>query len=128
MAKEESVFFVGIKDPDEMRRNILETAREAIQTLQLFEKFRNIRDEKVKAINKLKSDLRETTRLVSKLRNSLPKARLRVKLHEHEKLKGGKAKRKKKSKEVVVEGAAKGELEKLEEELSAIEGRLGSLG
>ncbi|MBW2983660.1 hypothetical protein KY361_00940 [Candidatus Woesearchaeota archaeon] len=128
MAKGENVFFVGIKDPDDLRRNVLETARGAIQTLQLFEKFRNIRDEKIKAINQLKSDLREVTRLVSKLKTALPKAKLRVKLHEHERLKGGKAKRKKKPKEVVVEGAAKGELEKLEEELSAIEGKLGGLG
>ena len=127
MAKNEGVFFVGVREPADLRRNILETAKDSIQTLQLFEKFRSIRDEKMKAATKLKSNLREITRLISKLRATLPKANLRVKLHEHEKI-GGSSKKKKKTKGMVIEGPAKNELEKLEEELSAIEGKLGSLG
>lgn len=133
MANDEDVFFVGVKDPVEMRRHVLEIAKGSIQTLQLFEKFRGIRDEKIKYISHLKSDLREISRLISKLKNSLPKAKLRIKTHGSEISAGGaEAKKKgtKKSKEMsgAAEKPVKSDLEKLEDELSAIESKLGDVG
>ena len=134
MAERDSAFFVGIKEPIEVRRNILEVAKESIQTLQMFEKFRIIRDEKIKCISELKSNLREIARLLSKLKSSVPKANLRIKLHEHELMGVGedfgvkkKGKKAKKGKELAVESSPRNELQKLEEELSAIEGKLGKL-
>jgi uncharacterized transporter YbjL len=132
MAEKDNAFFVGVKDPIDVRRNILEVAKDSIQTLQMFEKFRGIRDEKVKQVAQLKSDLREITRLLSKLKSSVPKANLRIKLHEHELMSVGedlgvKKKKAKKGKELAVGPSPKNELQKLEEELSAIEGKLGKL-
>ncbi|MBW2980233.1 hypothetical protein KY360_02345 [Candidatus Woesearchaeota archaeon] len=137
MAEEEGVFFVGVKDPDGLRRDILQTAREAIETLQLFDRFSSVRNEKINYIVELKSDLREITRLLSKIKAVLPKAKLRIKLHEHEKFAGkfeevqakkkGKKKGAKKEAPVIKEKPMSSELEKLESELSAIEGKLGKL-
>lgn len=129
MAEKGTSFFVAVEDPIELRRHILETARGSIQTLQLYEKLRGIRADKAKSIAQLKTDLKGVTRLLSKLKSALPKANLRIKMHEHEKMPGAYTQSKKKSgKKVRVEVLpARSELEKLEAELSAIEGKLGSL-
>ncbi len=125
---DEDMYFVGIEDPVEMRRYILETARESIRTLQMFEKFRSLRDEKMKAILSLKSSVREINRLLSKVKTALPQANLRIKLHEHDLL-GEKplSRPKKQAKGSDIIKSAKGDLEKLESELSAIENKLNSL-
>jgi multidrug efflux pump subunit AcrA (membrane-fusion protein) len=131
--KEESVFYVGIKDPIEIRRSLLESAKEMLQYLQRAEKFKEVRREKEVQISKLKETVQEIQSLVRKLKSELPKAGLRaVPPHEEHKKKAVK----KKTKAVKEEKAAPvkvekpkemTELEKLEAELGEIEGRLTKL-
>lgn len=78
----EDVFYVGVRDPIEIRRNLLESSREAVQFLQRYEKLRSIRQEKLQAMQQLRIDVRELRALVNNLRKALPKTKLRIRLHE----------------------------------------------
>ena len=157
-AKEaEEVFYVGLRDPVEVRRNILESTREAVQFLQRYEKLKSIRDEKREASKLLHNDIKELKALVNRLKRVLPKSKLRIKLHkEHVLVKCSRCgakfdtktdlekhqkKHKKKKKKAKAEKKAPAkkveapkeetkpltELEHLESELSDIESKLGKL-
>ncbi len=140
--KEDDIFFVGIRDPVEVRRNLLESTRDVVQTLQRFERFKQVRDEKQQEVAGLREQVKEINRLVNKLKSSLPKTKLRIKLHEEaavaekkrKELEEKKAAGKKKEEKQIVKKEeqlpAKRELteiEKLERELGEIEGRLSNL-
>jgi len=73
LIKEEDVFFVGIKDPIEVRRNLLESTRDIVQTLQRFERFKQVREEKQQEVVRLREQVREISKLVNKLKSLLPK-------------------------------------------------------
>ena len=128
--QENELFFVQVKEPNEVRRNILETLREIVEVLQRFEKFKHTRHEKLEKIHKLRGLLKEANKILGNLKLKLPQTNLRAtavretqtKKH-HKKAKKGKA-AKEPEKEPKRE---KTELEKLESELSAIEGKLKSL-
>lgn len=84
-SEKEEVFFVGVQDPLEVRRNILEVSKEMVQFLQQHEKLKTMRNEKEESIKRLKEDVRQLKLYISKLRQVLPKTKLRVQLHkEHE--------------------------------------------
>ena len=140
-AKDE-IFFVGLKDRIEIRRSLLESAKEAIQYMQRFERFKKVRDEKEDEVKKLKEIVHEIHSLVRKVKARLPKTKLRAKLHKHEEeinkidiinieqssKKGKEAtKQEPNIEEPVKKTKAKSEIEKLESELSEIEGRLTNL-
>ena len=137
---EEEAFYVGVKDPIEIRRSLLESSKEAVQYLQRAERFKAIRTEKSEHISKLKGTVKELQRLVRKLKTVLPKTKLRTILHEKEKkLKREAIKKKVKSEAVKKQTVVKEEvavkeekkemteLEKLESELGAIESILSTL-
>ena len=85
MPKEEEVFYVGLDDPRMLRRTILEATRDGIQSLQQFESFKAVRAEKHEMLLHLKADIQDLRVLIKKLRKTLPKTKLRVKVHhEHE--------------------------------------------
>ena len=139
--EDDEVFYIGIKDPIEIRRSLLESSKETVQYLQRFERFKQVRAEKTNEIKKLKEMMHDIHVLVKKLKSALPKTKLRAKLHRHEEeveavavknvvKKTAKKKKAKKVEEVIEEEEPKKpatELEKLEEELGEIEGRLTKL-
>jgi hypothetical protein len=124
MAEEKKeYFYVGIREPNEIRKGLLSCSKRTIAVLRKFEEFRSLRQEKVEAIIELKRVVRELALLTSKLKVLLPQTKLRAmgadkkkeledttrKITEHRR----KAKQKEKS-----------ELEMLEKELSEIEARV----
>ncbi|MEE9525277.1 MAG: hypothetical protein V3V78_01575 [Candidatus Woesearchaeota archaeon] len=130
--KEESMFYVGMKDPIEIRRSLLESSKEALQYLQRFERFKEVRKEKEAEIIKLKEAMKDILALVRKLKTELPKSGLRAKPHKAAPKPKKTAAKKEAPKEVappieVEKPREMSELEKLEAELSEIEGRLTKL-
>lgn len=130
--KQEDVFFVGVKEPLEVRRMVLEASKEALQSLQQYEKFKEVRIEKTKEILRLKKILKELDNLMVKLKTELPSTSSRIKPAKKEVKKEKKAAHKskpvKKAAEKVKKKAKnKTEVEKLESELSDIEERLGKV-
>ncbi len=129
MVKEQSneLFFVQVKEPNEVRRNILETLKEIVEVLKRFEKFKHIRHEKLEKINHLRVLIKQANKMLGDLKIKLPQTNLRAtvtretkpKVH-HKKKKKAKAEEKAPKKDVT-------ELDKLEAELNAIESKLKSL-
>jgi len=76
--KEESLFYVNLEEPVEIRRNILESSKEIVQLLQRYEKIRNIRVKKSSKITDLKKQTKEIAIMVAKLKQYLPKSGLRA--------------------------------------------------
>ena len=139
--KEDHVFFVKIKDPTEVRRSLLESLKDIVESLQGFEKFKAIREEKLGNIIKLRNDVKDLIKLSSSLKATLPETKLRIALEKAKKVKRRKHKAGEKTPNKPEKKAAKTgaketkaekprpmtDLEKLESELSAIESRLASL-
>lgn len=131
--KEQSneLFFAQVKEPVEIRRNILETLKEILEVLQRFEKFKHIRQEKLEGINKLRNSLKDANKMLGNLKLRLPQTNLRVTVvKEITNKKIHKKKKKVKSDEEKPDKPQKKEateIERLESELSAIEDKLKSL-
>ena len=135
--KEQSseLFFVQVKEPGEVRKNILETLREIVEVLKRFEKFKHIRHGKLENINKLRGQLKEANKMLGNLKSKLPQTSLRATVVKEAPRHSTKPHHKKgnKSKIIVEEKAEKmpkkelTETDKLEAQLSAIEEKLKNL-
>lgn len=113
----ENIFHVGIKDPIELRKNLLESSRDIIKSLQKHERFKAIRERKIEQIIKLKNVMSDIEKLNKRLKAELPKIELRAK--EKEEIP-------KKYKKIKPSGNIS-EVEKLEKELDFIESKLNEL-
>ena len=81
LAKEEkSMFFVELREPNEVRRNILESLKEIVENLQRFEKFKDMRADKLAHIEKLSKIVKDINKMVSTLRGTIPQAKIRMKI------------------------------------------------
>ncbi len=127
----DDVFFVKIRDPIEVRRNILENLKNILEILQRFEKLRHIRQGKLENMQKLSVLLKQANKMLGNLRTMMPQTNLKA-IAPKETLQERKVTVKKKErKEKVSEKISKKEMtdiEKLEVQLNAIESKLKSLG
>ena len=79
MKKEsKELFFVEVREPKEVKRNILESLKGIVENLQRFEKFKETRKAKIEAINKLGASIKEINKLLPSLKNLLPEAKIRA--------------------------------------------------
>ncbi len=113
----EKDYFVGIYDPLDVRRNLLESSKEIIKSLQSYERLEKIREEKLRLYREMKRLSAELDLLVSKIKQNLPTSGLRRTL---------KSKQKSFSSLNVSPGGKKfsSELQKLEEQLREVEKQL----
>ena len=121
-AKQES-FFVGLNDPIGMRRSLLETSKELIEAMKKYEGFKAKREEKLKNMEELGKVIRSASRMVSRIKGSLPTMHLKAAPEIKEKPEPEEkpaAPRKPEPKDM-------SELAKLEAELADIEGKLNNL-
>ena len=129
--KEQSneLFFVEIRDSNEVRKNILESLKEILEVLHRFEKFKQLRHEKLEHIHKLRILVKSAAKLTADLRNKLPQTSLRGTVAKEPKVQQKKTKKAKiaKTAEEKAPKKEKSEVEKLESELSAIESKLKDL-
>ena len=121
------IFFVGIHESDEVRRNILESLKDIVENLQRFEKFKEARKVKIENINKLGSIINEINKLLPNLKNSLPETKIRaVKVNRVKETVAVKTVKTKTPVEIVKRKPLN-ELQKLESELGEIEDKLKDL-
>ncbi|MDP3766109.1 MAG: hypothetical protein Q8R04_06370 [Nanoarchaeota archaeon] len=125
------LFFVEVKEPNEVRRNILEVLKEIVEVMKRFENFKHLRQEKLENIHKLKGLLKEANKTLGNLKLKMPQTNLRVtgmgEVTEHHRKSHHKKKKKGKHAEEKVPKREMTELEKLETELTAIEDKLKGL-
>jgi len=76
MTNDEEILFVGIKDPSEVRKAILESSRGIIVSLERYEKFKSTRTKRIAEITRLKGTLKEINKLILRLKSELPKIKL----------------------------------------------------
>jgi len=125
MAKtEEDIFFIHIREPVEIRKNILESSKQTVQLLQRYEMIRDLRVQKVEQVNRLKRNFKELVVLVNKLKTEMPKVNVRVKIKQEEMQSTQKSQTLRKARPVA---GNRTELQKLEEELRSIESKLTRL-
>ena len=124
------LLFVKLKNPVELRRGVLETARDVIELLQRYEKFKNIKEERTQRTNELATTIREINKLFNKMKSKLPKTQIRIE-GEQEKVPEKVEKQpiaKKRARSIKVQAAPMlrplTELDKLEAELKDIESKI----
>lgn len=128
MEKEsKDMFFVEVKNPNEVKRSILESMKSIVESLHGFEKFKAIRKDKIDKINKLKKTVKELNKLISNLKSILPESSLRVRESKVPARKAIPKSKSPKEKLQAAENPPTTELEKLESQLSQIEGKLSDL-
>ena len=129
--KDEDVFYVGVKSPDDFRKDLLEGTKSVIHLLQRYERFKKVRIEKIEETLKLREVISELMLLNKKLKASLPQTKLRnlpkINLPEFEEPRKVKAKDTLQKMKVEQAVRSRSDLEKLEEELNFIEGKLGNI-
>ena len=74
---EDKAFYIGIYDPIDVRRNILETSKEIVKSMQSYESLVKIREEKLLVYKKMKKTMKELNLLIGKLKERLPQTHIR---------------------------------------------------
>ncbi|MFA5141357.1 MAG: hypothetical protein WC471_00085 [Candidatus Woesearchaeota archaeon] len=126
------LLYMGINNPIEIRRTVLECARDMVHFLQMFEKFRLIREEKKEAIRILKKEMKDLSTLMNKLKLIMPKASVRTEVHKEEVVKEAKEAREGKPKafempKQEMPDLTVDDIDALESELKEIEEKLNFL-
>ena len=111
-------FYVGVKEPVSLRRNLLESSKGIVQSLKDYEKLKLIREERHKKILEFKDKIDEILVLLSDLKEHLPRHKPKEGAYVKRKTKKGKTKKA----EIKID-----EIERLEEDLVEIESRLGRI-
>ena len=73
----EDDYFIGIYDPLDVRRNVLESSKHIIKSLECHDKIEKIRLEKVKSLKEMKKVMSELEMLSSRLKHRMPKSNIR---------------------------------------------------
>jgi hypothetical protein len=73
----EDDYFIGIYDPLDVRRNILESSRHIIKSLECHDTIEKIRHEKVKSLKEMRKVMSELELLSTKLKQRMPKTNIR---------------------------------------------------
>lgn len=124
-------FFVRIGEPEELRREILESSKMMIHILQSQKKVEIIREEKAKKIVEFRKLIKEINLVISKLKQRLPKTKLRALSKEEQmevyKKSHGPGKVNKKATKKEEPKAQKSEVDILQSQLNDIESKLKSL-
>ena len=74
---EEKDFFVGIYEPTDVRRSVLESSKEIVESLQSGANLKKIRRDKLLLYDEMRKIMGEINMLINKLNNKLPKSHLR---------------------------------------------------
>ena len=133
MEKEDKdILFVKVNDSSEVRRDMLESIREILGILQRFEKFKESRKEKIHYISKLGKIVKSINKAMTNLKKSLPETKITaMKVSKSRTIKRETPVVRKKDAGVMerrhVERRHTSELERLETELSDIEGKIADL-
>jgi len=128
---EKELYYVGIQEPVEIRRSLLESSRELLQFLQRYEKFKAVRNEKRESVALLKAQMRDVSSLLNDLKKVLPTTTLRAQdRNETPKI----SKKKEEPVKIIIPPAPTipqehpdDDVDKLQKELNDIENKLNTL-
>ena len=121
---ENELFYVGIRDPIEIRKELLTSSKNLIDSLRRYESYKDLKEQKLRFTIELKRTFDELLVLNKKFRNHLPKVPVRTPevTREEKTMKTAKTTR-----TAMPVKTQKSKIDVLEDELAKIEQRLGSL-
>ncbi len=124
-SEKEKVFYVEVKEPLDLRKNLLEYSKMVVKSLQKYERFKELRRKKIEYTITLRGIIKEIKRLNNDLISKLPETKVKEGKRERKVFPKGK----KEIEEEISKAEIKkmNELEKLEAELSSIEAKLNTL-
>lgn len=76
MTTKDEPVYIGIENPAEVRRALLESSKSLIKILQKGERLRENKRQKQQLILQLKETMREISQLISQLKSQMPKVRI----------------------------------------------------
>lgn len=117
-----ALFYVGIRNSVDVRKTILESTKEFVQVLQMYENFSKLRPEIMSKTEQLQNSIKKIRTLISKLKSHLPETGLRAEL-----IKKKKPVQKEEKKEKKAEAKQPSEIDALEAELNMIESKLNKI-
>ena len=121
----DEIFYVGVQNPTDVRRHVLEATREIVLLLRAYESLRTLRMHKAELMDKARKQVKDLHKDIDRMKRTLPKGRGKQEMPSEPAVK----KRQPPASIVKTESAAKqkNEIDKLEAELSSIESKLHSL-
>tara|TARA_Y100000310_G_C20693181_1_gene823728 strand:- start:1371 stop:1745 length:375 start_codon:yes stop_codon:yes gene_type:complete len=122
---EDENFFVQVRSPGELRKEILISSKNVLMTLKKYEEINDLRSKKVESLSVLKEVMKEIKMLVNQLNNFLPKTTLRAASKKPGRERKESLEVKREIKDIRKDTTS--ELDKLERELASIEGKIGDL-
>ena len=130
---EDNSFYVGLKDPNTVRKEILISSKEIIGLLKKYDHINEIRTKKIEKITELNKVIADIKKLTNTFRSKLPATKLKGEKAKPEKKNISSAKKKsrirtKKSTSEDLKKDDSTEVKALERELSEIESRLAKMG
>jgi hypothetical protein len=122
-------FYIGVQNPDNMRRNILESSKDIIGILKQYQRIKQIREDKREAIDELNSAVKSIKSGLGKFKRILPIVQLRERPIEvrFEGVETEGMITEEPPKERSVPKKVLSEIEKLEAELRNVEGKLANI-
>ncbi len=114
-------FYVGVKEPVRLRKNLLESSKGIVQGLKDYEKLKLIREERHEKILEFRNKINEILALLSCLKEHFPKNEMKEDVYvksKTEKTKKGKTKKV----NIKID-----EIDRLENDLAEIESRLSNM-
>lgn len=128
---DEQLFFVGIREHQTVRKDLLQSSKMLLDSLKRHELYRRVKEDKLRAVNDLKRVFDELLVLNKKFRGKLPKVPVKVpdvpmreEAQSRVQAKGAKSVPLKQER---LQPVNKSKLDLLEEELAKVEARLGGL-
>lgn len=128
---DENIFYVGVKNPVELRRSLLEASKDVLELMKRYDHIMELKQKRLQKVNQLKDISRDITKQCSKLRLALPSVDSVAKESEkHIRVTGKQMKPEQKEvmkireKDTFAQSRTVSEVKKLERELMDIENKL----
>ncbi|PIZ56006.1 hypothetical protein COY28_01305, partial [Candidatus Woesearchaeota archaeon CG_4_10_14_0_2_um_filter_57_5] len=123
-AGQEDIYYVGVQQPVELRRTLLEASRITLKTLHSYERFKHIKQRRLELTGQLRSTMKDLGKAIAKLKSvlpSVPETPKPTKQAESLKQVGKGAKKGAKATPIPPAPKQVTELQKLEREIASIE-------
>ena len=127
---DEQLFFVGIREHQTVRKDLLQSSKMLLDSLKRHELYRRVKEDKLRAVNDLKRVFDELLVLNKKFRGKLPKVPVKVPdvpMREEPQRVQAKGAKSAPLRQERLQPVNKSKLDLLEEELAKVEARLGGL-
>ncbi len=121
--KKKETYYVSLRNGIEIRQSILDSTKEFVQVIKMYENYIKLKGEITHKVEKLQKDIKKIRNLNSKLKRILPETNIRIHAFKKKKKVQKKEKKTKKTKTK----KPNSEIDQIEQELNMIESKLSKI-